>query len=161
VASRDAEGNVLPVESELLNDVWDEVEAEDAKAGRNGVQEGQAARNGHDLDPIDRDNMQSAWENDAGQVDDQLRGEGADDHAEGDGEGEGEGDQQEATPTAVRKPVAWTIGFDDADGDGGNMVSGGGTKIASAPIRDSAPFRERFCLSCMCALCVCCVSAPV
>lgn len=138
------------MESELLNDVWDEVEAEDAKAGRNGVQEGQAARNGHDLDPIDSDNMESAWENDAGQVDDQLRGEGADDQAEGDGEGDGDGGQQEATPTAVRKPVAWTIGFDDADGDGGNMVSGGGTKIASAPLRDSAPFRERFCVSCVC-----------
>ena len=163
VASRDTEGDVLPVESELLNHVWEEVEAEDAKDGRNGVQERQAARNGHDLDPIDRINMQSAWENDAGQVGDQLRGEGADDQAEANSEGDGDGDEQEATPTAVRKPVAWTIGFDDADDDGANMVSGGGTKIASAPLRDSAPFRERLCVcpvgalsvcQCVCVVCV-------
>jgi hypothetical protein len=43
----------------------------------------------------------------------------------------------------VRKPVAWTIGFDPAD-DSSFIPE---ARAKSAPLRDSAPLRERYSVS--------------
>eukprot|EP00802_Teleaulax_amphioxeia_P007180 Tamp_07186.p1 GENE.Tamp_07186~~Tamp_07186.p1 ORF type:complete len:795 (+),score=198.64 Tamp_07186:32-2386(+) len=142
VAGRDAGGDGETAESELLADVQedeDEDEDEEAQDARDGVRHSQIARADHDLAQLDGDAAPSARENDVkddakcpafGHLVGGLQVEGTLDD-----EDEQEGDAQEASPVSVRKPVAWTIGFDDA-GDGG----GNGT--ASAALRDSAPLRE-------------------
>ena len=144
VAGRDAGGDGETAESELLADVQedeDEDEDEEAQDARDGVRHSQIARADHDLAQLDGDAAPSARENDVkddakcpafGHLVGGLQVEGTLDD-----EDEQEGDAQEASPVSVRKPVAWTIGFDDA-GDGG----GNGT--ASAALRDSAPLRERY-----------------
>ena len=45
----------------------------------------------------------------------------------------------------VRKPVAWTIGFDLA-GDSAFIPE---ARAKSAPLRDSAPLRERYSVTCV------------